>query len=420
MTRQQIGANMYLTYVPSEKFKTSFLSAQLAAPLRRETAASNALLVNVLSRGTARFPDMTALGRELDMLYGARLEPAVRKKGETQLFGFLASCVDDKYLPAGERLLEPLTDLLGEMLLSPALQDGRMNAGYIASERENLADLIRSDVNDKRSYAARRLMEEMCAGEPFGIGRMGTAQDVEAITPDALEAHYRKILPQAQLELFYCGSAPEERVKGAFVRAFAALPRGEGIRLEPALRLPARPECRVVTEVMDVSQGKLCIGCRTECADRPANMMMNAMFGGGTSSKLFVNVREKLSLCYYADSAYYWTKGLVIISSGIEFGDYDRAMEEIMAQLEDLKNGVWEDWEFEAARTSIRSALRSVEDSAAALEDFLTGCGVLRDAVTLEELTEGILSVTKERVMEAAAAVRPDTVYFLKGKEAQA
>ena len=420
MTRQQIGANMYLTYVPSEKFKTSFLSAQLAVPLRRETAAPNALLVNVLSRGTARFPDMTSLGRELDMLYGARLEPTVRKKGEIQLLGFAASCIDDRYLPSGERLLEPLTDLLGEMLLSPALQDGHLNAGYIASERENLADLIRSTVNDKRSYASRRLIEEMCAGEPFGIGRMGAAQDVEAVTPEALEAHYQSILPRARLELFYCGSAPEERVKGAFVQAFSTLPREGEIRLEPALRLPDRPEHRVVTEEMDVTQGKLCIGCRTECADRPANMIMNAMFGGTSSSKLFLNVREKLSLCYYADSTYYWTKGLITISSGIEPRDYDRAMEEILAQLEDLKNGVWADWEFEAARTSIRCALRSVEDSAASLEDFLIGCGVLKDAGTLEELKEGILPVTRERVMAAAAAVQPDTVYFLRGREAQA
>ncbi len=419
MTRQQIGDNMYFTYVPSEKFKTSFLSAQLAAPLRRETAGRSALLVNVLSRGTARFPDMTALGRELDMLYGARLDPTVRKKGEVQLLGFSASCVDDRYLPNRERLLEPLTDLLGEMLLRPALQNGRLHAGYIASERENLADLIRSDVNDKRSYAARRLLEEMCAGEPFGVGRMGTARDVEAITQEDLERHYRELLPRARLELFYCGSAPEERVRGAFTRAFAALPRGDVLALEPTLRLLARQEPRVVTEEMDVAQGKLCIGCRTAYTNRPANMMMNAMFGGGSSSKLFVNVREKRGLCYYADSSYYWAKGLVFVSSGIEFEDFGRAMEEILAQLEDLKNGVWEDWEFEAAQTSLSSALRSMEDSAGAMEDFMLGRVLLEGAESLEELKAGIAAVTREQVMEAAAAVRPDTIYFLRGKEAR-
>ena len=176
MIRKELGSNMYLTCVPSEKFKTGFLSAQLAAPLGRETAGLGALLVNVLIRGTARCPDMAALGRELDMLYGARLEPSVRKKGENQLLGFVASGIDDKYLPAGERLLEPLTNLLGEIWLSPALRDGHLNEAYVSSERENLADLIRSTVNDKRAYAARRLMEEMCREEHRGYRRHGPVQ----------------------------------------------------------------------------------------------------------------------------------------------------------------------------------------------------------------------------------------------------
>ena len=161
MTRQLLMNNVYLTYIPSEKFKTSFLSAQMAAPLEKETAGRNALLVNVLNRGTVRCPDMAAIGRELDMLYGARLDPTVRKKGENQLFGFVASCVDDRFLGGEERLLEPLTALMGEMLCAPALEDGRLRSGYVAGERANLADLIRSTINDKRSYAARRLLEEL-------------------------------------------------------------------------------------------------------------------------------------------------------------------------------------------------------------------------------------------------------------------
>ena len=159
MTRQMLMDNVYLTHVPSEKFKTSFFSAQMAAPLRPDTAGLNALLVNVLSRGTARLPDMTALGRELDMLYGARLGPQLRRMGENQVFGFTASCVDDRFLPPGEELLEKTADLMGDMFCAPALQDGRLRADYADSERANLIDEIRSIVNDKRVYAARRLLE---------------------------------------------------------------------------------------------------------------------------------------------------------------------------------------------------------------------------------------------------------------------
>ncbi len=420
MTRQMLMENVYLTYIPSEKFKTSFFSAQMAVPLRAETAGLNALMVNVLSRGTARCPDMAAIGRELDMLYGARLEPTVRKKGENQLFGFVASCVDDRFLPAGERLLEPVTDLLGDMYCRPAADGGRLREDYADSERENLADLIRSDLNDKRSYAARRLMEEMCAGEPYGVRRMGRAEDVERISLRALDEHYRTILPQGRLELFYCGSAARERVAGAFARAFEGLPRRG--RLEPAAttRRPAPEQVRLTVEEMDVTQGKLCLGLRTDSADMAATMLMNAMFGGASTSKLFMNVREKLSLCYYAGSAYHRQKGIITVSSGIEFTNYDRALAEIYAQLEALRDGDWEEWELQGARSSLCSGLRSMEDSAASLEDFVMGQAAAGGEETIPGLLEAVRQVTPERIRAAAGAVRPDTVYFLRGREGQA
>lgn len=417
MTRQMLMDNVYLTHVPSEKFKTSFFSAQMAAPLRPDTAGLNALLVNVLSRGTARLPDMTALGRELDMLYGARLGPQLRRMGENQVFGFTASCVDDRFLPPGEELLEKTADLMGDMFCAPALQDGRLRADYADSERANLIDEIRSIVNDKRVYAARRLLEEMCAGEPYSVRLMGSAEDMERITPEALDSHYRAVLPQGRLELFYCGSAPLERVAGAFTRAFARLPR-QGL-LEPAAttRRSAPPESRVVTEEMDVSQGKLGMGFRTQCPDVPANLMLDAMFGGTSTSKLFLNVREKLSLCYYAGSSYHRLKGLVTVSSGIECENYERAVSEISAQLEALKAGAWEDWELQGARSSLLNSLRSIEDSAGAMEDFILGQTISGLKETVPDLIEAIGSVTGARIQAAAQALALDTIYFLKGKE---
>ncbi len=417
MSRQKLMDRVYLTCIPSEKFKTSFLSAQIAAPLEKETAGCNALMVNVLSRGTVRCPDMASIGRELDLLYGARLEPTVRKKGENQLFGFVASCIDDRFLPKGEKLLEKLTDLLGEFFCMPVTRGGRLLEAYVESERENLADMIRSDINDKRAYAARRLLEEMCAGERYGLRRMGSAGDVENISLQRLNRHYRETLPKGRLELFYCGSAPEKRVAGAFARAFAALPRQGALEPVQTIRRPARETCRVVTEELDVGQGKLCIGCRTDCTDMAAAMLMNAMFGGATTSKLFVNVRERLSLCYYADSAYHRLKGLVTVSSGIEFQNYGRAVEEILRQLEALRRGDWEDWEIEGARQSLVNSLRTMEDSAGSMEDFVMGQAAAGSDETIPGLIAALAEVTPERVRAAAKSVKPDTIYFLKGKE---
>ena len=418
MARQMLMDNVYLTCIPSEKFKTSFFSAQLVMPLRKETAGLNALLVNVLSRGTLRFPDMRSLSAQLDRLYGARLEPTVRKKGENQVFGFVASCVDERFVPDGDRLLEPMADLLGELFLSPATRNGRLRGDYVDSERANLADLIRSDINDKRLYAARRLLEVMCFDEPYGLSRLGTAREVERISLQKLNSHYQAVLPAARLELFYCGAAKEKRVAGAFTRAFAALPRQGAVEPAVTIRKAAPEACRVVEETMDVGQGKLGIGFRTDSPDMPATMLMNAMFGGTSNSKLFLNVREKLSLCYYAGSTYHRAKGLVTVSSGIETANYDRAVAEIMAQLEALKDGRWEDWEFAGAKSSLRNSLLSLEDSAAGLEDFAVGQAAINSDESVPLLLEAVSGVTEERVRQAAACVRPDTIYFLKGKEA--
>ena len=418
MTRQRIMDNVYLTYIPSEKFKTSFLSAQMVVPMRKETAALNALLVNVLSRGTVNFPDLTAISRRLDQLYGARLEPVVRKKGDNQVFGFLASCVDDRLLPGNERILEPLADLIGEMFTTPATRNGRLRNDYLESERTNLADLIRSDVNDKRAYASRRLIEEMCADEPYGLRRLGTAAEVEKISLQKLNSHYQSVLAQARMELFYCGAAQEKRVIGMLQRAFAALPRRNAMEIAPTLRGAMPTECRIVEEAMDVTQGKLCIGFRTDSKDIAATMLMNAMYGGTSNSKLFMNVREKLSLCYYAGSSNHWKKGLITVSSGIEFENYQRAVDEILAQLEALKNGEWEDWELEGARSAVRNSFRAVEDSASSMEDFMIGQIAVGGEETLPGLRAAIGEVTPERIRSAAAAVKPDTIYFLKNKEA--
>ena len=171
---------------------------------------------------------------------------------------------------------------------------------------------------------------------------------------------------------------------------------------------------------MDVTQGKLCVGYRTMSSDEYATMLMETMFGGFSSSKLFLNVREKLSLCYYASSAYQRQKGLLTVSSGIAFENYSRALEAIEAQLEAIRQGEWEEWELQGARSSLLSGLRSIEDSAWALEDFVISKAVVGSSETISELMEGIETVTGERIQEAAKAVRPDTVYFLKGKEGRA
>ena len=419
VTRTKLAEGVYLTYLPAQKFKTSLLSAQFVTPLREETASAYALLPSVLRRGTVSCPDMGSLSARLDELYGARIVTTVRKKGENQCVGFVASLIDDSFAPGGEKLLEPVAELLGELICDPVTERGRFVPSYFESEKTNLLDAIRSLVNDKRDYADSRLLREMCAGEPYGIPRLGGEAGAESVQPKQLYALYQELISTARLELIYSGSAPQRRVEQALLSALAALPREQVRDIALYRPHPARQEVLRVEESLDVTQGKLGMGFACGSDDYAAMMVGNTLFGGSSNSKLFMNVREKLSLCYYASSLYHRQKRLITVSSGIEFQNFQRAYDEILAQLEAVKNGKLEDWEMEGAQSTLLNAYASMEDSQGKLENFYLGQAATGQSETPEELADQVREVTGERVRRAMETVRLDTVYFLRGEEAQ-
>ncbi|MCI5843521.1 MAG: insulinase family protein [Clostridiales bacterium] len=412
--RRRLMPGVYLTYIQERKFKTNLLSAQLVSPLRRETASANALLPAVLRRGTSCYPDMERFSQVLDELYGARIDCTVRKKGENQCVGFVASFIDDHFLPGGEPLLEPVAELLGDLVCNPATRNGRFFPEYVKGERTNLVDQIRGQVNDKRTYAAIRLVGEMCRGEAYGVGRLGSEEEAKKLSPSRLHKRYSTLLSSARLELFYCGSAELPRVEHALLAAFSALPRAEVLDAVQTMPHPGAGEAHYVTEEMDVSQGKLAIGLSCESRDYPALLLFNMIYGGSATSKLFLNVREKESLCYYASSVLHRQKNIITLSSGIEVENYERAFDEIMAQLAAAQRGEIEDWEENGARSTMRHVLRTMGDSLSQLEDFYLGQAVTGTTDTVESLAVDLDAVTRERMLEAAAGIRLDTVYFLR------
>ena len=239
--RREIMPDVFLTYLPARKFKTSRLTLNLVTGLDRATASANALLPAVLSRGTMRHPDMESLSAAMDTLYGATVDSVVRKKGERQCIGFAAGFIDDAFTPHGEKLLEPVT------------RNGSFLAEYVDSEKANLIDAIRSLRNDKRDWAEIRLMQEMCAGEPYSILRLGDEESAGRLSHHALYRHSGALLASSRVEVIYCGSAEQQRVEDAVLSALAALPRGAAAPLPAMEQLPPRETPRMVTEVMDVN-----------------------------------------------------------------------------------------------------------------------------------------------------------------------
>ena len=420
VTRTKLADGVYLTYLPARKFKTSLLSAQFVTPITKETAAAYALLPAVLRRGTVTYPDMGAMATHLDQLYGARIDYTIRKKGENQCIGFVASLIDDSYALGGEKLLEPVAALLGELICDPVTKHGRFIPAYFESEKTNLIDAIRSLINDKKDYADSRLLREMCAGEAYGIPRLGDEADVEKLQPKKLYAHYKELISTARLELFYSGSASQKRVEQALLSAFSTLPRDVIREIAVSQDHVARTEVLRIEDEMDVTQGKLGMGFSCGSDDSAALLLGNTLFGGSSNSKLFLNVREKLSLCYYASSLYHRQKSLITVSSGIEFENFQKAYDEIMAQLDAVRKGDLEDWELDGAKSTLLNAYASMGDSQGKLENFYLGQAATGQSETPEELAKQVQDVTPERIFSAMDTVQLDTVYFLRGKEAEA
>ena len=415
--RTEILPGVYLTAVQSDKFKTGCFSLNLLRPMKKEEAAANALIPSVLLRGSETCPDIASISAKLDELYGASIGTLVRKKGEVQLVGFYCDYVQDEYVD--EPVFAPLMAFLAELLLNPRLENGAFPEAVVDSEKLNLENAMLSRINDKRTYAASQLIRTMCAGQPYGIPRIGEPEDLKNITAKSLYAHYRDLLATSRVELFYMGSLSPEAVTKVLQAALAELPRAEVF--VPVGTTPA-PQARPVqekTERLDVTQGKLSLGFFTDITAKdpryPALVLAATVFGGGATSKLFTNVREKMSLCYYASASFEKFKGVLSVSSGVEFSKLETAKTEILRQMEACKAGDITDDELESARGYLVSDLKIAMDSPGRLDDYYMGQILLEQDGTMQDLASAIARVTKQEAAEAIQALRLDTIYALEG-----
>ncbi len=419
--RTELIPGVWLTALRSDKFKTGCLSINLLTQLKRETAAFNAVLPFVLRRGTRFHPDMQTIAAELDSLYGTGVEPIVRKIGEIQCIGFYASFPDDKYLPAGSEAFEKAANLSCEMLLAPNTRGGLFLPAYVESEKEKLLELIRSRVNEKRSYAHFRLLEQMCCYEDYAVSRFGTEDTAESIYYQKLTKYYHSLISASPVEIFYCGSMEASKVADILSDALSGMTRGEiNYDIGTDIRMNAvEDKVRSFVDEMSVTQGKLVMGFRLgECMEEPdlaAIYVFNAVYGSGVTSKLFMNVREKLSLCYYASSTVDTHKGIMLVSSGVDFDKVDEAKSEMLAQLEAVKSGDISDEELEAARRSVASDLLACLDSQGELEGFYLANTIDGLEFSPDELAALVCDVSREDVIKIASSVVLDAEYFLRG-----
>lgn len=399
------------------RFKQGCLSLQLVRPMDSSEAAMNALLPAIWLRGSRKYPDLRSITLRLDELYGASVSALVRRIGDYQTTGLYCSFMEDRFAMAGDRILAPMVDFLGELLLQPITEGDALCREHVGSEKKNLISTIEAERNDKRAYAAAQLMRTMCRADSFGLPRLGTVQQVTDITPEGLYQHQKNILAQSNAALFYVGSQSPETVAGLLAPLFGPIGRAPGALPEQSAFHDAGGSD--VTEKLQASQSQLCMGFTSPITIRDgryaAMQVLNTLFGAGMTSKLFMNVREKQSLCYSIGSSYYGSKGILTVGAGIDADKEDVTRQEVLRQLDACKNGDITGQELESAKEAVLSGLRGIHDSPGSIEGYYsTGC-LSGFSLTPEQYRQAVQAVTMDSCVAAAQSLSLHTRYFLEG-----
>lgn len=406
------GVNLYTAN--DKKFKAFRACILIHRPLAREEVSLNVLTAAVVRMQSKGFPDAQKISEELENLYGGELIARASKYGERQVIKIgIQSVCDDAIGKKGnfDRAMELLQDIAFRAGTGNGFDEDVVNI-----EKKNIIDAILAQKNDKRSYSVLRLQEEMCKDEPYGINPMGYIKDIEKISSEELYAHYRKILAESRIDIIFSGNFEENAVRKAAENFAEQLMPRAGEETAEIFKAP-REKVREITDRMDVTQGKLCMGFRASNGISrelyPAAIVYNSIFGGSAVSKLFNNVREKLSLCYYVGSSIDRLKEIMIVRSGVEFENFKTAYDEIMLQQQMMEKGEFTDEEINNAKKQLIGAYESNLDSVAAMAEYYTMQILLGTNTDIYEMTQQIENVTRDEIIRIAQGMKLDTVYYL-------
>ncbi len=416
-TKNKQGYTLHI--VETEKYKTNNLVIKLKSPLDKDTVTKRGLLPHVLQSSTNKYKTTTSLQSYLEELYGANFYIDLAKKGEYHVITLSLEIANEKFLKESEPLLQKGLQFLSEVLLKPNVENEMFHEETVEKEKRNQKVRIQAVYDDKMRYANSRLVEEMCKGEPFALHANGIYDEVDSITASSLYEYYQTSIQEDQIDIYVIGDVNEGEVdsmcEGIFTlneRTPKKLQHGEKSSIA---------EVNEVIEKEDVKQGKLNVGYRTNIRygdpEYFALQLFNGIFGGFSHSKLFINVREKASLAYYAASRLESHKGLMMVMSGIDFKNYEQAVGIIKEQLEAMKNGDFTDGEMDQTKAVIHNQLLETIDTARGLIEVLYHNVVSDTSTPLNEWLEKIQAVTKDDVVHAAQKVETDTIYFLTGME---
>ncbi len=422
--RKELLPGIFFNAIRETKFKTNLISLRFVMPLNETTAAKNALIFPVLLRGSEKFPDIGSIRLESKSIYDTDISDTVYKRGDTQIIELRMKVLDDRFSMDGMKITERAVALLLDILLHPLTENGAFLDVYVESEKQMLIEDIRAQMNEKQRYAKLRLTEEMFEGDVYSVSELGTVQTVSEICSVCLWHQYREVLSRARIEIFAVGNFDFDALRETFTSVFSAIERKDVYPTETKPLKAPKDFVKTVYERQNITQGKLVLGFYTgvtvSSPDYHVMQVLNMIYGAGVTSKLFMNVREKLSLCYYCGSGENGQKGYMTVSSGIEFANEKKAVDEILAQLDEIKKGNISENELRDAKLALIDSLERVSDSVGAMLNFYFANVMNGTAESPSEKCARIESVTAEQIAAMAQNICLDTYYFLCGKEENA
>ncbi|MGL5693155.1 MAG: EF-P 5-aminopentanol modification-associated protein YfmF [Peptostreptococcaceae bacterium] len=413
--RIALGEKINLTLIPGEKFKSNLVSIYIQRPLDRKEATKNALIPDVVTSGSMKYSSAREISNELDNLYGSSMGADSSKRGEKQVLSFKIISTNERYLD--EKIFKNVIEFLNEVVNNPLVIDGGFKEEYLNIEKNNLKERIQSKINDKGRYALERAFEEMCEGEKYSISEYGYEEDIDKITAKELYEYYKEILRTSPIDIVVEGDFNEEEVIKAITDNFK-FERSQIIDLPRDEFKKDIKEVKEIKEKMDITQGKLIMGYRTnvDYLDEDkyyALVVASNILGGGPDSKLFINVREKESLCYYVYSSVEKYKGILIVSSGIEADKYDKTVNLVNEQINKMIKGEISETELKNSKTALISSMRTISDSIGGRSDFYFAQGMGKTNSTINSIIDSLSKVNIEDIVEVIKDIKLDTVYFL-------
>ncbi len=388
--------------INTKGFKTNLYAIFLSVPMNEKEVTFNSMIPAVLRRGTKDLPNQQDINKKLEEMYGASFNCGVDKMGDYQVLKFYMEILNDKYLPEKQNPIE----FLKNIVFNPLVENDRFKKEYVDQEKENIKKIIESRQDNKSQYSFDRCIEEMFEGEPYGIYKYGKVEDLDKINEKNLYEHYKKLLQTARIDCFSCGENIE--------KIDITIDNKNDLKNELSEHSMKNKE---IKEKMDVSQGKLIIGLVVPKGPKSVISVYNTILGGGANSKLFQNVREKASLAYTVSSSYIRRKNVIFIKTGIETSNYEKTLDIIKKQLEEIKSGNVSDDEFNSAKELLTASLRLMNESQESLIGYYFDQKLYEENLSLDDYIKNIEKVSKEDVINIAKDVSLDTIYFLNGQE---